>query len=137
MHSSCKYQTQLCILAETFSAERRNIDVLSTDLDSSAEGSVGGESSLWESSDRNDVPGDESGDNSTQLSGSISDNNGFGDTGDEHLQAISTQLTDSGIEGDNEEPIPGYELRPRIKSCVDHQLSVVIMVIPVMKTTKL
>ena len=81
------------------------------DFDFSAEGSVGGESSLWESSDRDDITGDESGDDSTQFSGSISDDNGCGDTGDEHLKTISTESTGSGTEGDNEEAIPRYELR--------------------------
>ena len=54
-------------LAEAFFAEVRSIDVFSTDYDSSAEGSVGGESSLLESSDRDDVTGDESDDDSTRF----------------------------------------------------------------------
>ena len=48
-------------LADAFSAER-SFDILSTDCDSSTEGSVGGESSFWESSDRDDITGDESDD---------------------------------------------------------------------------
>ena len=54
-----------------FSAEQRSIDILSTDFDSSTEGSVGDMSRLWESSDKDDVSGDESSDNSTQYSGSL------------------------------------------------------------------
>ena len=94
-------------MAETFSAQRRSIDVLSTDFDSSTEGSVGGESSFWESSDRDDITGDESGDESTQFSGSISDMN---ESADEHVQAVSAKSTDSGTEGDSEETKPRYEL---------------------------
>ena len=60
-------------LDEAFSADRRSVDLLSTDFDSSTEGSVGGDSSLWESSDHDDIIGDESDDKSTQFSGSFSD----------------------------------------------------------------
>ena len=35
--------------------------------------------------------------------------NGCGDTGDEHLKTISTESTDCGTEGDNEEAIPRCE----------------------------
>ena len=97
-------------LAEAFSAERRSVDILSTDFDSSTEGSIGGESSLWESSDRDEVTGDESADDSTQFSGSISDN-GFTYAS----EAISIESTGSSTEGDNEEPVPRYALRPRKK----------------------
>lgn len=100
-------------LAEAFSAERRTVDILSTEFDSSMEGSIGGKSSLWESSEWDDVTGDESADDSTQFSGSISDN-GF--ASDESLQAISIESTDFGIEGDNEEPVPWYAVRPRKKT---------------------
>ena len=103
-------------LAEAFSAERRSIDILSTDFDSSTEGIVGGESSLWESSDRGDITGDESGEESTQFSGSISDHQNLADTSDEHLQSVIMESTDSGTEGDSEEPKPRYKLRPRKKN---------------------
>ena len=104
-------------LADAFSAERTSVDILSTDCDSSIEGSVGGESSFWESSDRDDITGDESGDDTTQFSGSLSDNGEIlaADTSDEHLQAITTESTDSGTEGDSEQPVPRYELRSRKK----------------------
>ena len=75
-------------LAEAFSAERRTVDIPSTEFDSSMEGSIGGESSLWESSEWDDVTGDESADDLTQFSGSISDNE-F--ACDESLQGISIE----------------------------------------------
>ena len=99
-------------LAKAFSAERRTVNILSTEFDSSMEGNIGGESSLWESSEW-DVTGDESADDSTQFSGSIL---GDGFAFDESLQAISIESTDSGIEGNNEEPVHRYAVRPRKKT---------------------
>lgn len=103
-------------LDEAFSADRKSVDILSTDFDSSTEGSLAGDSSLWESSDRDDITGDESDDKSTQFSGSFSDCYGehvtdFG----EPIQVISTESSDSGTEGDDEGPAPRYELRSRTK----------------------
>jgi len=106
---------QLC---KAFSAERRSIDILSTDFDSSTEGSVGGDSSLWDSSDRDDIDitGDESDDNSTQFCGSLSEYNGErAADGDDPMQAVSTESTDSGTEGDDERPSSWYKLRSRSK----------------------
>ena len=106
-------------LDKAFSADRRSVDILSTDFDSSTEGSVGGDSSLWESSNHDDITGDESDDKSTQFSGSFLDCyeeqvNDF----DEPIQAVSTKSSDSGTEGDDEGPAPRYELRSRtIKQC--------------------
>ena len=108
-------------LAEALSAERRSVDPLSTDFDSSADGSTGGESSLWESSDRDDIITDEESDHSTQFSGSMSDYNGAITTETrEHMEesvieTTSIIETDSGTEGDDEQPAPRYELRPRTK----------------------
>ena len=99
-------------LAKAFSAERRTVNILSTEFDSSMEGNIGGESSLWESSEW-DVTGDESADDSTQFSGSIL---GDGFAFDQSLQAISIESTDSGIEGNNEEPVHRYAVRPRKKT---------------------
>ena len=104
-------------LDEAFSADRRSVDVLSTDFDSSTEGSIGGDSSLWESSDRDDITGDESDEKSTQFSGSFS-SDCYGEQApdfDGQLQAISTETSDSGTEGDDEGPTPRYELRSRTK----------------------
>lgn len=52
---------------KAFSTDRRSVDILSTDFDSSTEGSIG-DSSLWGSSDRDDITGDESDDNSILFS---------------------------------------------------------------------
>ena len=104
---------QLC---KAFSAERRSIDILSTDFDSSTEGSVGGDSSLWDSSDCDDITGDESDDDSTQFCGSLSEYNGErAADGDDSMQAVSTESTDSGTEGDDEGPSSWYKLRSRSK----------------------
>lgn len=56
-------------IATTFSAERWSVDVISTDFDSSVEGSTCSASSLWESSDHGDITGD----NSTEFSGTVSE----------------------------------------------------------------
>ena len=95
-------------LRHAFSAERRSTDILSTDFDSSIEGSVGGDSSLWKVVT-------ESGDKSTQFSSSLSDDNEehVADAGDESIQVVNAESTDSGTEGDNEEPKPRYELKSR------------------------
>lgn len=62
-----------------------------------------GASSLWESSDRDDITGDESDDMSTQFSGSFSDCYGEHVTDvDEPLQVISTESSNSGTELDDE-----------------------------------
>jgi len=103
-------------LCKAFSAECRSIDILSTDIDSSMEGSVGGDSSLWDSSDGDDITGDESDDNSTQFSGSLSEYNGEqAADGDDPMQAVSTEPTDSGTEGNDEGPSSRYKLRSRSK----------------------
>ena len=84
---------------------------------------MGGDSSLWESSDHDDITGDESGDESTQFSGSLSDNNEehVTDAGDGLMQVVNTESTDSCTEGDNEEPEPRYELRSwSKKQCKPH-----------------
>ena len=101
---------------EAFFADCRSVDILSTDFDSSTEGSIG-DSSLWESSDRNDITGDESDDNSTLFSGSFS-SNCYGEHATDFngpLRAIGTESSDSGTERDNEGPAPRYELRSRTK----------------------
>ena len=56
---------------EVFSADRRSIDILSNDFVSNTEGSVGGDSSLWESSNRDDITGDESDDQSSLVAPQI------------------------------------------------------------------
>ena len=77
-------------LAEALSAERRSVDLLSTDFDSSADGSTCGESSLWESSDRDDIITDEESDHSMQFSGSMSDYSGAITTETrEHMEELS------------------------------------------------
>ena len=49
-------------------------------------------------------------------------------------EAISIESTDSGTEGNNEEPVPRYALRPQKKK---HQLSVLVMAIPPVMKMKL
>ena len=104
-------------VGEAFSADRRSVDVLSTDFDSSTEGSIA-DSSLWESSDRDDITGDESDENSTLFSGSFSsDGHGEQTTDfDGPLQVTGTESSDSGTEGDDEGPTPRYELRSRTRT---------------------
>ena len=73
---------------------------------------------MWESSDRDDITGDESDENSTLFSGSFS-SDGHGEQAtdfDGPLQTIGTEPSDSGTEGDDEGPTPRYELRPRTKT---------------------
>ena len=71
---------------------------------------------MWDSSDRDDITGDESDDSSTQFSGSLSEYNGEqAADGDDPLQAVSTESTDSGTEGDDEGPSSRYKLRSRSK----------------------
>ena len=90
-------------IVNTFSAERRSVDVLSSDLDSSTEGSVGGDSSFWESSDRDNITVDESEDNSTEFSGSSETND-----------IISLRSSDSP-DGEKQQPVHRYQLRSRKK----------------------
>ena len=96
-------------------------------FDSSTEGSVEETLVCGESSDHEDITGDESDDNT---SGSLSDSNGEQVAGlDEPVQANFMESADSGTEGD-EGPAPRYLA---VGNNVNHQHGVPNMMIQVME----